>query len=324
MNKFIKNFFSITNQDCHKIITILGIKIKFKSTKLIMQKKFDKLDARITSLCNLYSKTKSQLKTFERCTHRHIDFVYRDLMVILENKLDFIGKHDITLKTNYPVAYESNDHLVPHGTVRDNTRFPRFITKCETLFPEKKQLSFLDLGCSGGGMVLDAILKNHFAIGLEGSNSSQIMQRAEWRLLQNNLFTCDITKPFDLLDKDNKNFKFDIISAWEVLEHLPENSLEQFFANLAKHMHQESLFIATIASWDDIDPITKVNWHVTVKPFEWWKNIFDKNKFIIVENLIDEADYPRAAYNPPNCYQDPNVLDDLQRATNFKIVLKKK
>jgi hypothetical protein len=54
----------------------------------------------------------------------------------------------------------------------------------------------MDLGCSGGGIILDALLRGHMAIGLEGSDVSLKQQRAEWRVIPNHLFTCDITKPF--------------------------------------------------------------------------------------------------------------------------------
>ena len=257
--------------------------------KNICSKKRREENEIITKLDKLTDLTE-QLK---RETHRHIDYTYRDLMVVLENKLNFVKNHGITLKTDFPVAFESIDHKAPRGTLHDNTRYPRFIKKCETLFPEKETISFLDLGCSGGGMVLDAILRNHIGIGLEGSDTSYVAQRAEWRLLRNNLFTCDITKPFTLNDSDGNTHKFDIIAAWEVLEHLEEKSLTQFFANLTNHMHENSYFIATIADWDDIDEKTGINWHITVKPFEWWKNMFEQNGFKMVENKLSFSDYPR-------------------------------
>ena len=49
---------------------------------------------------------------------------------------------------------------------------------------------FLDLGCSGGQLVIDYIDRGHLGIGLEGSNYSVINKRANWPKYHNkNLFT---------------------------------------------------------------------------------------------------------------------------------------
>jgi hypothetical protein len=43
-----------------------------------------------------------------------------------------IGYYDVErvgLKTEFPVASESPDHLRPRGTKQDNSRYPRFNTK---------------------------------------------------------------------------------------------------------------------------------------------------------------------------------------------------
>lgn len=254
--------------------------------------------------------------------HRHIEVTYRDIMIVLEEKLAFVGKHNLELKTNYPIAYKSNDYIVPHGTIRDNTRYPRFVRKCESIFSNKEELSFLDLGCSGGGMVLDAVLRGHLGIGLEGSDASLLEQRAEWRLLRKNLFTCDITKPYLLQDKNTKNtFKFDVITAWEVLEHIREEELEQFLLNIKNHLSNDGIFIASIANWDDIDPITGINWHVTTKPYEWWKNRFEVEGFDVCSEIIDVTDLARGGINHPLCYKAPS--ENGKKDNSFHIVARK-
>ncbi len=43
IKNFIQNIFSVRNQNCHKIITILGVKFKFKSQKLITKNQFEKI-----------------------------------------------------------------------------------------------------------------------------------------------------------------------------------------------------------------------------------------------------------------------------------------
>ena len=178
----------------------------------------------------------------------------------------------------------------------------------------KKDLAFLDLGCSGGGMVLEAALRGHLSMGLEGSDCSKKEQRAEWRLLGDRLQTCDITKPFYLHQSDNKLQQFDIITAWEVLEHIAEADLPQLFENIRKHLTDEGYFVGSIANWDDIDPVSGVNWHVTVHPYEWWAEKFSNAGFKICTEDFAVIDLARGGYNPPHCYEQPYPEVDLERS----------
>ena len=56
----------------------------------------------------------------------------------------------ITLKTDYPVAFNSPDHLMPWGTMRDNTTNADFIEEIHEFIKLNYGLdnfNFLDLGC---------------------------------------------------------------------------------------------------------------------------------------------------------------------------------
>jgi len=252
--------------------------------------------------------------------HRHIDFTYRDLMVALERQQPYLPNANIQLVTDAPLACESLDHRYPHGTIQDNTRYPRFVKKCEDLLNKTENLKFLDLGCSGGGMVLEAALRGHIAIGLEGSDCSLKEQRAEWRLLGNRLQTCDITKPFRLENEKGELEHFDIITAWEVMEHISENDLPQLLQNILNHLEKNGYFIASIANWEDIDPISGVNWHITMHPYQWWKDFFEINGFVVCSELLQSIDLARGAYNPPHCYETPNTEFNTEKS--FHIVAK--
>lgn len=254
-------------------------------------------------------------------THRHIDFTYRDIMVALERQRPYLPETRIKLVTDYPVAYKSLDHLYPHGTIRDNTRYPRFIEKCEELLKSNGPLSFLDLGCSGGGMVLEAALRGHVSMGLEGSDVSQKEQRAEWRLLGSRLQTCDITKPFSLENTNGTLYCFDIITAWEVLEHIAEDDLTRLLSNIRNHLTTGGYFVASIANWADIDPVSGVNWHVTCHPYEWWKSKFEDAGFLVCSDLFAPIDLARGGYNPPHCYEAP--YPSIDESKTFHIAVRK-
>ena len=134
----------------------------------------------------------------------------------------------IKIITNNPVAEYSKDHTEPKGTKADNTKNNSFITK---VIKVKNEVRYLDLGCAGGGFVQQFIEQGQFAIGVDGSDYSQIHKRAEWGIIPNNLFTADITKPFYFLNEENNNnVLFNVISAFDVLEHLKEEELEESLA----------------------------------------------------------------------------------------------
>lgn len=252
--------------------------------------------------------------------HRHIDVTYRDMMIAMNTIKPFIQNPQYIVHTNYPIAYESNDYKVPHGTVRDNTRYPRFILWCEKVVGKQQGIKYMDLGCSGGGLVLDAALRGHIAIGLEGCDESLKQQRAEWRLLRNNLFTCDITKKFEVTDEQNNKILFDVISAWEVLEHIAVDDLTMLCKNIKSHLIQGGYFVASIANYDDIDPETGINWHVNQHNYEWWKEYFEKFGFTVCTELITPFDLARGTINPSNCYEQPYKEFNLDKT--FYIVLK--
>ena len=84
------------------------------------------------------------------------------------------------LRTDHPVAYRSDDHLYPRGTIFDNSTNHRFNCQLYELLNFQPDLRFLDLGCAGGGLVRSYLEDGYFAMGLEGSDSSKRKRSGEW------------------------------------------------------------------------------------------------------------------------------------------------
>lgn len=137
-------------------------------------------------------------------------------------------------------------------------------------------------------------------------------------MLGSRLQTCDITKEFLLQREDGAIQRFDIITAWEVLEHIAECDLPQLFKNIKRHLNPDGYFVGSIANWDDIDPDSGVNWHITVHPYEWWRDIFMDCGFEICTEKFHTIDLARGGYNPPHCYERPYPDVDMQKS--FHIV----
>jgi 2-polyprenyl-3-methyl-5-hydroxy-6-metoxy-1,4-benzoquinol methylase len=175
----------------------------------------------------------------------------------------------IRVDTKYPVAYNSPDHICPWGTMRDNTTDYGFIFEIEKFFGHKK-IKTLDVGCSGGQLTIDFHRRGHLAVGIEGSDYSVKHARANWPEFYNKLlFTCDATKEYKVLD-NSEQIMFDLITSWEVVEHIHPDDLESFFNNILNHMHDDSIFCASIAPNPDV--INGHALHQSVFPKEIWFN----------------------------------------------------
>jgi SAM-dependent methyltransferase len=162
-----------------------------------------------------------------------------------------INPGDIKVITEHPVAVDSPDHLQPMGTKQDNYTNPKFIEVMNALLRIEftgQQLAYMDLGCSGGQVVKDFSDQGYITVGLEGSDYSLLNKRANWAELANkNLFTCDIAKPFKVTYK-NIPQRFQLITAWEVLEHLKESDLDTLFHSIIEHLAPEGYFVASTSS----------------------------------------------------------------------------
>ena len=189
------------------------------------------------------------------------------------------------LVTDHPVAVDSIDHLYPLGTMNDNSVNLRFNAKLRELYPGK-QISVLDFGCAGGGMVKSLLDEWQIAVGLEGSDYSLVNRRAEWVTIPDHLFTCDVRKPFTLHDGSGEPYPFDVVTAWEFMEHIEEPELPGVIDNVWRHLLSGGLLIG---STTDIDcEYMGVEHHRTRRPFQWWVDMFKRAGFI---RCIDLEEY---------------------------------
>jgi hypothetical protein len=173
----------------------------------------------------------------------------------------------ITLKAERELAFDSPDHLVPWGTRHDSFINPRFNRKLWQLYPPTQVVKVLDLGCAGGEFVRTCINDGNFAVGLEGSDWSKKNRRAAWPLIDHALFTCDVSRRFQLY-LDDQLLQFDIVTAWEFIEHINEEDLPAVAHNVQMHLAPGGLWILSVTNQEDT--AGGVRRHQTVRPGIWW------------------------------------------------------
>ncbi len=187
-----------------------------------------------------------------------------------------IGK--FTVETNHRVAFESPDHLAPKGTAENNSTNKKFVLHMDErirheLAASTSTLNFMDIGCSGGQLVADFLKLKWRAVGLEGSDYSLKFRRANWATLANkNLFTCDITKPYQIT-LDEKPAQFHLITAWEVMEHIAPKDLDAVFTEIRKHLAPGGYFIASTTETSDMHQGLEL--HQTQWPNAQWREFVE-------------------------------------------------
>lgn len=179
------------------------------------------------------------------------------------------------------MALTSFDFLYPSGAIRDNFTNPNFNKKLYRF-----EGAILDLGCAGGGFVKNCVEDGRVAIGLEGNDYNLKNKKFAWPAIPENLFICDITKPFMLHSGDKKTYKFGVITAWEVMEHILEKDLPQLFINIHNHLSSVGLLIVSINSRPSPSRANpSIDLHRTKEGLEWWAKKFADNGFVRDEEI---------------------------------------
>lgn len=192
------------------------------------------------------------------------------------------------VKTDYPVAINSDDHKYPEGIYYDNNCNFKFVQDVEQYF-NSKPINFMDLGCAGGELVCQIHKRGHNSVGLEGSDHCLNIRpdmikevgrepagMQNWQIYGNkNLFTCDVTKPYEVI-QDNNLFQCDLITCWDVMEHFEPDEVDMFLMQTHKHLKDKGIFIASIALFDSgrhaesQNTPAGLNYHKSVFNSYWW------------------------------------------------------
>jgi 2-polyprenyl-3-methyl-5-hydroxy-6-metoxy-1,4-benzoquinol methylase len=195
--------------------------------------------------------------------------------------------------TEHEFCVDSPDYYEPIGAIYDDNTNINYIEDIEKYFGGKK-ISTLELGCAGGKLVSDLIERGHDSYGLEGTPHPLNKGRYAWANYYNkNLFNCDLSKPFELLDEKNEIKKFDLISHWEFLEHIPTESLDLLLCNIYKHLKDDGIVLCGISPWGPTST-TRPDLKEMLKDIAHHQSCFTKEEWIekYFSKYFDSYEYP--------------------------------
>ncbi len=192
------------------------------------------------------------------------------------------GARSIRLETAYPIALTSNDHLMPGSTTEGVVRPTQFVSDCVRVLG--RDIRCLDLGTGAAGLVFECVMNDIVAIGVDGSDYCRNNKVGYWPLLPENLRTCDITHPFRFNSANEEGtVRFDLITTWEVLEHIAETDLAQLLQNVEIHLAPTGYFIGSVSLLEYV-AANGHPYHVTIKSKSWWRRKFQENGLLILDD----------------------------------------
>ncbi|MEO6147406.1 MAG: methyltransferase domain-containing protein [Sulfuriferula sp.] len=200
----------------------------------------------------------------------------------LANKPCVVAARSIRLDTAHSIAFTSNDHIAPDSTVEGVVRPTRFVRHCIDILGQ--DIRCLDLGTGAAGLVFEYVMNGVVAIGVDGSDYCKRNKVGYWPILPDNLCTCDITQPFRFMHADDgSSVKFDVITMWEVLEHIGEKDLSLLLQNVEAHLESTGYCIGSISLVEYVHA-SGIPYHVTLKPKPWWKEKFLANGLVMLDD----------------------------------------
>lgn len=209
-----------------------------------------------------------------------------------------------SIVTDHSVAHTSLDHIYPKGVKNTmggpdyswSNGYNPFVDEVIKYFNQDK-LTVLDVGAASGYLVRDFLVKGCDAVGVEGSDWPIHNKVDNWlNLLNENLFTADISKPFQLYRND-KPAKFKLITSWEVVEHLHPDDLSTYAENIYNHLEDDGIFTISVSPWfepaEHSGPLSNINLHLSheIKLRSEWEEIFHMFEFTGPIKEMHESGY---------------------------------
>lgn len=196
-----------------------------------------------------------------------------------ENKIDLTEIH--IAKT---CATDSLDNIHPKGAL-STIGNPGFLLEMDRRLKHRPR--WLDLGCAQGTLVKAARMLGWESYGIDGAASVVSPSRF--------IFNGDITEHISASEP------FDMVTAWEVLEHIPMESIPSVVNNIVQNLKPTGLFIASTN--DEPELHCGVDLHVTKLTNAQWKKMFNAlsaGRLMEVDLGLKPHQYARQNFKNPS------------------------
>lgn len=143
-----------------------------------------------------------------------------------------------------------------------NWRAPHVCSGVIEIMEMKKGQTVVDIGCAIGDLVQGFLDLGMDSYGIEGSIAAKPYLTVE----PNRIYFEDIREDLDFIEKTNIPIPCDVVTCFEVAEHLEEEHSLQFVFNLCSMSDQIVMSAAP--------PGQGGHGHVNCQPYEYWERLF--------------------------------------------------
>jgi len=174
-------------------------------------------------------------------------------------------------EAKYEIAYKTPDYY----------RRSAGLHQTATVLEHLSFKSVLDVGCGPGYSLIKFLIHGKKVMGTEVC--THLMNTALIGLNNNGVITVARASylPFD-------NDSYDLVYCTDVLEHIPEQDCEQSIKELIR---VAAKYIYVSVSTVPANFHKELGLHETVKPAQWWYDIFNKFRVKEVTKLAKEGQY---------------------------------
>jgi 2-polyprenyl-3-methyl-5-hydroxy-6-metoxy-1,4-benzoquinol methylase len=190
---------------------------------------------------------------------------------------EVLGRNRRGVGTYRQLGIQHFEGMAADDAVFDPETEGRYLWRCAGLagiiadfaFHNYRHPAILELG-SGPGLLFTMLRRYGIAnyVGIDGNPLSQTLnphlagQEAHFLLL-------NLQDEIRLSQRDEPLW-FDIVCSFEVLEHIPEHSIDNLLGTMRRHMHPRSVAFLTAS----LKPTSQVDVHVLVRDRGWWLSRF--------------------------------------------------
>lgn len=131
---------------------------------------------------------------------------------------------------------------------------------------EGRNYSLLDIGCGNGLFVLDVIKAGNIGVGIDGCHFYKDYPGFLWSEFPDNAILVDASEAYEIYN-NKVLLQFDFITSWEHLEHIEEEQVNGWLANVKAHSHKNTKYIFSVSH-------RVTGSHICVKEENWWAKKF--------------------------------------------------